>query len=268
MKKIFFILIFTLCPLWSHANAGPTPHLRSAIVLVYDENTHLPMYTKNPDTLASIASITKLMTTMVVLDVRPDMNTPIRIDIADMDLIKGTHSRLKIGMQFSRKELLKLALMSSENRAASALARYYPGGTRAAIAAMNRKAQQLGMTHTTFMDPTGLNSDNVSTARDLVKMVLAARRYTLIHQYTTTANHSVYGIRGRELKFNNTNPLVKNVDWKIGVSKTGYINESGRCLVMQTQIRNRPVVIVLLNSIGKGTRVLDAQRVKQWIEGV
>ncbi|MDO8351170.1 MAG: D-alanyl-D-alanine endopeptidase [Gallionella sp.] len=243
-----------------------SPKLHSTIALIYDEQSQRPLYTKNPDAIAPIASITKLMTAMVVLDVKPDLNEEISVDVADLDSLKGTHSRLRIGTTFTREEMLKLALMSSENRAASALARSYPGGMSAAVAAMNAKARKLGMLNTTFRDPTGLNSENVSTARDLVKMVAAARNYKLIHQYTTTVTHSVEGARGRELRFNNTNPLVKNASWDIGVSKTGYINEAGRCLVMQAQIRQRSVIIVLLDSAGKNTRIGDANRVKKWIE--
>lgn len=242
------------------------PRLSSSIALIYDENSQRPLYTKNPDAVAPIASITKLMTAMVVLDAKPDMDEEISVDVADLDSLKGTHSRLGIGTTFTRSEMLKLALMSSENRAAAALARNYPGGTRAAVAAMNAKARELGMVNTIFRDPTGLTSENVSTARDLVKMVGAARNYTLIHQFTTTASHSVEGMRGRELRYNNTNPLVKNASWDIGVSKTGFINEAGRCLVMQAKILERPVIIVLLDSVGKSTRIGDANRVKQWIE--
>ncbi len=243
-----------------------SPKLLSSIALIYDEQSQRPLYTKKPDAVAPIASITKLMTAMVVLDAKPDLNEEISVDVADLDSLKGTHSRLGVGTTFTRTEMLRLALMSSENRAASALARSYPGGTVAAVAAMNAKARKLGMLNTTFRDPTGLNSANVSTARDLVKMVAAARNYALIHQYTTTATHSVEGISGRELTFNNTNPLVKSASWDIGVSKTGFINEAGRCLVMQAQIRQRPVIIVLLDSVGKSTRVGDANRVKKWIE--
>ena len=235
-------------------------------MLIYDEQTQRPLYTKNPDAITPIASITKLMTAMVVLDSNPDLDEEISVAEADQDSLKGTHSRLGVGTTFTRREMLNLALMSSENRAASALARNYPGGTAAAIAAMNAKARQLGMLNTTFRDPTGLNSQNVSTARDLVRMVAAARNYKLIHQFTTTASRSVEGQRGRELRFNNTNPLVKNASWEIGLSKTGFINEAGRCLVMQAQIRQRPVIIVLLDSVGKSSRIGDANRVKKWIE--
>ncbi|OGS82279.1 MAG: peptidase S11 [Gallionellales bacterium GWA2_59_43] len=242
------------------------PKLRSNIALILDEKSLQPLYTKNADMVAPIASITKLMTAMVVLDANLPLNEEVSVDVADLDTLKGTHSRLRIGMTFTRSELLKLALMASENRAAAALARTYPGGAPAAIAAMNAKARALGMYDTQFHDSTGLNSDNVSTARDLSKMVMAARRYQLIHQYTTTASHSVDGWGGRELRFNNTNPLVKNASWDIGVSKTGFINEAGRCLVMEAKINSRPVIIVLLNSMGKSTRIGDANRIKKWME--
>lgn len=243
-----------------------TPKLHSAIVLIYDEKTQRPLYTKNPDAHAPIASITKLMTAMVVLDAKLPLDDEISVDVADMDTLKGTHSRLRVGLTYTRSEMLKLALMASENRAAAALARTYPGGTAAAVAAMNAKARELGMQDTRFFDPTGLNFNNVSTARDLVKMVAAARNYALIHQYTTTATHSVEGWGGREMRFNNTNPLVKNASWDIGVSKTGFINEAGRCLVMQAKISQRPVIIVLLDSMGKRTRIGDANRIKKWME--
>ncbi len=243
-----------------------SPKLLSSFVLIYDLETQRPLYTKNPDAITPIASITKLMTAMVILDAKPDLNENIRVDEVDTDHLKRTTSRLSVGTTFIRSEMLRLALMSSENRAAAALARNYPGGTVAAVAAMNAKAHQLGMTHTTFRDPTGLNCENVSTARDLVKMVDAARNYVLIHQYTTTATHLVEGMRGRELLYNNSNPLVKSGTWEIGLSKTGFINEAGHCLVMQANIHQRPVIIVLLDSVGKSSRVGDANRIKKWIE--
>lgn len=247
-------------------NIGSSPKLRSSIALIYDQQTQRTLYTKNSDALAPIASITKLMTAMVVLDAQLPLDEEISIAVADIDTLKGTHSRLRIGMSLARGELLKLALMASENRAAAALTRTYPGGANAAIAAMNAKARELGMQNTRFLDPTGLSSSNVSTANDLVKMVAAAREYPLIHQHTTTASHSVDGWRGREMRFVNTNPLVKNASWDIGVSKTGYISEAGRCLVMEATIRQRPVIIVLLDSWGKHTRIGDANRIRKWME--
>jgi len=240
--------------------------LRSNIALIYDEQSQLPIYVKNSRSVAPIASITKLMTAMVVLDAMLPLDEEVSVEAADLDRIKGTRSRLQVGMTFTRSELLKLALMASENRAASALARSYPGGKQALVAAMNAKASELGMQDTRFLDPTGLNTGNVSTAQDLVKMVSAARTYALIHRYTTSASHSVDGFNGREMRFSNTNPLVRNVSWDIGVSKTGYISEAGLCLVMEATIDQRPVIIVLLDSWGKHTRVGDANRIKRWIE--
>jgi len=169
-------------------------------------------------------------------------------------------------MTLTRGELLKLALMASENRAAAALARTYPGGTEAAVAKMNAKARELGMLNTRFLDPTGLNSGNVSTAQDLVKMVLAAQSYEPIHQATTSTSHIAEPAGYNPLLYRNTNPLVKNASWHIGVSKTGYINEAGRCLVMEANIKQHPVVIVLLDSWGKSTRIGDANRIKKWME--
>lgn len=242
------------------------PKLHSAIALIYDHETQRPLYAKNSDAQAPIASISKLMTAMVVLDAQQPLDEELSIDMADIDTLKGTHSRLRIGMTYTRSELLKLALMASENRAASALARAYPGGYDAAIAAMNAKARELDMHNTSFLDPTGLSSNNVSTAHDLVKMVSAARDYPLIRQYTTAPSYSVDGWNRRELRFNNTNPLVKNAAWDIGVSKTGYISEAGRCLVMEATINQRPVIIVLLDSWGKNSRIGDANRIKKWME--
>lgn len=243
-----------------------SPKLRSAIALIYDENGARALYSKNADTIAPIASITKLMTAMVVLDAQLPLDEEISISVQDIDTLKGTHSRMHPGMTLTRGELLRLALMSSENRAAAALARTYPGGTPAAVAKMNEKAHELGMRNTRFLDPTGLNSGNVSTAQDLVKMVQAAQGYELIHRFTTTSSHIVDVAGYRPMRFNNTNPLVKSTSWDINVSKTGYISEAGRCLVMQANIKQRPVVIVLLDSNGKQTRVGDANRIKKWME--
>jgi D-alanyl-D-alanine endopeptidase (penicillin-binding protein 7) len=173
---------------------------------------------------------------------------------------------MRTGATLTRGELLKLALMSSENKAAAALARSYPGGTQAAIARMNIKAKQLGMQSTRFLDPTGLHSGNVSTAQDLVLMVGAAQHYEPIRRFTTSTSHTVQVAKRRPLRFSNTNPLVRNASWDIGISKTGYISEAGRCLVMKATISNRPVIIVLLDSWGKRTRVGDANRIKKWME--
>jgi D-alanyl-D-alanine endopeptidase (penicillin-binding protein 7) len=207
------------------------------------------------------------MTAMVVLDANQALDETISVGIADLDLLKGSHSRLRLGSELPRGEMLRLALMASENRAASSLARHYPGGTDACVAAMNRKAQSLGMAHTRFADPTGLSSDNVSTASDLAWMVSAAAGYDLIRDATTTASLYVeVQPTGRVLGYNNTNSLVRTAQWDIQLSKTGFIREAGKCLVMLTNIASRPTVIVLLDSYGRLTRIGDANRVKYWLE--
>ncbi len=240
--------------------------MQSHIALIYDEQTRRPMYNKNAETVVPIASITKLMTAMVMLDAKLPMDEEVNVTEDELNRIRRAKSKLRVGMTLTRSDMLKLALMASENRAALALARSYPGGPAAMVAAMNAKAHVLGMENTRFFDPTGLDSDNVSTAQDLVKMVSAARYYPLIHQYTTSASHSVEGLRGRTMRFSNTNPLVRNASWEIGVSKTGYISEAGLCLVMEATIKQRPVIIVLLDSWGKHTRVGDANRIRKWME--
>ena len=239
--------------------------LQSSAVLVQDQRTGEILYEKNAQAILPIASITKLMMAMVALDIKPDLQEPLTIGYEDIDRLKGTHSRLGVGASLTREEMLRLALMSSENRAASALSRHYPGGQPAFIAAMNAKARALGLTDTRFFDPTGLTPLNVSSPRDLVKMVDAAHHYPLIREFTTTAEDQVF-VAGRPQQFHNTNALVKNADWQIGLSKTGYISEAGRCLVMQAWINSKPTIIVLLDSIGKMTRVGDANRIKRWVE--
>jgi D-alanyl-D-alanine endopeptidase (penicillin-binding protein 7) len=246
----------------------PSLNVKSHIALIYDEETQLPLYSKHSETVVPIASITKLMTAMVMLDAHLPMDEEVSVTEDSLNRIRRAKSRLRVGMTLTRTEMLKLALMASENRAALALARSYPGGPAAMVAAMNAKARALGMENTRFLDPTGLDSDNVSTAEDLVKMVAAAHRYPLIHQYTTSTSHSVEGLKGRTMRFSNTNPLVRNASWDIGLSKTGYISEAGLCLVMEANIDQRPVIIVLLNSWGKRTRVGDANRIKKWMEKV
>lgn len=242
------------------------PRLKSAIAMIYDEQEQRPLYSKNADAIVPIASITKVMTAMVLLDAQLPLDEKISITLEDTDRHKGTHSRIKTGMILQRGELLKLALMASENRAAAALARTYPGGTAVTVAMMNAKAHNLGMWDTRFLDATGLNSANVSSAGDLVKMLTAAQRYDLIQMYSTTPSHIVATSGSRPLRFGNTNPLVKNASWNIDLSKTGYISEAGRCLVMKATIAQRPVIIVLLDSWGKSTRVGDANRIKKWME--
>jgi D-alanyl-D-alanine endopeptidase (penicillin-binding protein 7) len=242
------------------------PRMRSSIVLIYDENGKQPLHSKNADVVTPIASITKLMTAMVLLDAKLPLDEEISISPVDINRQKRTRSRTRAGMSLTRGELLKLALMASDNLSAAALARTYPGGTEAALEQMNSKARELGMNSTRFADPTGLNSGNVSTANDLVKMVRAAQGYELIHQFTTSTSHTVELAGHRPMRFHNTNPLVRNTSWDIGLSKTGYISEAGRCLVMEARITEHPVIIVLLDSWGRNSRVGDANRVKQWME--
>jgi len=243
--------------------------LRSASVLVVNQGTGEPLYAKNPQMEVPIASITKLMTAMVSLDAGLPLQEEITISSEDVDRLKGTGSRLRLGATLTREELLHLALIASENRAAAALSRAYPGGREAFVEAMNRKAAQLGMHHTRFVDGTGLSSYNRSTAADLVKLVDAAYRYPLIRKISTTGSYDLtlpVSQHMRHLAFNNTNLLTRKEDWEIGVSKTGYLREAGHCLVMQAQIAEQKVIIVLLDSWGKLSRIGDANRIRQWLE--
>ncbi len=242
--------------------------LRSAVAMVVDQKTGEPLYAKNPDTATPIASITKLMTAMVSLDAGLALHEEVTIDAEDVDRLKHTRSRLAVGTTLTREELMHLALIASENRAAAALSRAYPGGREAFVAAMNRKARALGMENTHFVDGTGLSSGNRSTAADLVKLVDTAYRYPLIRKISTTGNYDVLldGKQVRHLAFVNTNQLTRREDWAIGVSKTGYINEAGHCLVMQAEIAQQKVIIVLLDSWGKLSRIGDANRIRKWLE--
>lgn len=243
--------------------------LVAAAAVVIDQEDGSLLYAKNTAAVMPIASITKLMTAMVALDSGLPLDDKITIGSEDIDRLKGTSSRLQPGLRLPRREMLRLALMSSENRAASALSRHYPGGARAFIEAMNRKAKELGMHDTRFVDATGLNPNNVSTALDLARLVNASYGYSLIRDFTTTESIqlAVHGQRkSRPLAFQNSNALVRSGQWEIGLSKTGYISEAGRCLVMQARIAAKPVIIVLLDSLGKVTRIADANRIKQWVE--
>jgi len=245
--------------------AGPQP--KSTGVLVLASSTGRTLYAKNAEEITPIASITKLMTAMVVLDSRLALDEALQITSEDIDTIKNTRSRLPIGSHFRRDDLLRLALMASDNRAASALGRSYPGGLPAFVHAMNAKARLLGLASTHFVDSSGLAPGNVSSALDLGKLVEEASRYDLIREYTTTEAVDVaLPDSKRKLSFVNTNRLVRGSDWKIGLSKTGYISESGMCLVMQAVIANQPVVIVLLDSWGRLTRIGDANRIRRWLE--
>jgi len=259
--------------------------LRSAAALVVDQKTGEALYAKNEGIPTSIASITKLMTAMVTLDAGLPLDEEIIVSNEDVDHLKGTGSRLPLGTRLTRNELLHLALIASENRAAAALSRAYPGGREAFVTAMNHKARALGMKDSLFVDGTGLNSQNRATAMDLAKMVDAASRYALIREITSSGAYDV-GLPGkrvvkvredgrvhrvtrevtRNVAFHNTNALTRSEGWEIGVSKTGYINEAGKCLVMQANIADRPVIIVLLDSWGTWTRIGDANRIRKWLE--
>lgn len=240
--------------------------VKSSSALVLDLEGDRVLYAKNTSEVVPIASITKLMTAMVTLDAKLALDDMVVITKDDLDRIKGTTSRLNVGAMLTRKDLLQLALMASENRAAAALSRAYPGGREAFIAAMNRKATVLGMWNTEFVDGTGLSSRNVSTAEDLGRLVRAAYGYPLIREFSTDSEHTVTLSSGQQLQYTNSNRLVKNPQWEIGLSKTGYISEAGRCLVLQAMIQSRPVVIVLLHSWGTLTRIGDANRIRKWME--
>lgn len=247
---------------------GRYPQLASGSALVIDAATGQTLFSKNADQTRSIASITKLMTAMVALDASPSMHEILSIDDEDVDYLKHTHSRLAVGTRLPRYDMLRLALMSSENRAASSLSRHYPGGKQAFIRAMNNKAASLGMSRTRFYDATGLTPSNISTAEDLAKMVRAASHYDLIHEFTTTPEREVTLASGSALQYRNTNALVRDPlsNWSIQVSKTGYTQEAGRCLVMMATVGNRNAVMVMLDSDGKLSPVGDANRLKGWIE--
>jgi len=250
-----------------HAGATPNhdPRLKSSSVLIIDQSDSSVLYSRHSDVALPIASITKLMTALVVLDAQQPLDEPIRITEADRDLPKASFSRLAVGTVLSRGDLMHLALMSSENRAAHALGSNYPGGMSAMVAAMNAKATTLGMTNSHFVDPTGLSSQNVASPEDLSKLVIAASHNATIREYSTDSRHSVK-IHKRLVEFRNTDNLVANPTWNIIVQKTGYIAEAGKCLVMAAVIEGRSVIIVLLDSFGKNTRVADAKRIKTWME--
>lgn len=240
--------------------------LASSKALIVNQETGEVLYGKSSKELTPIASLTKLMTAMVVLDAKLPMDEVITINKQDIDTLKHTRSRLAMGTKLTRSELLQLALIASENRAASALGRTYPGGMPAFLNAMHTKATMLGMTHTQFSDATGLNSANVSTAEDLVRMVQAAYEYPEIRDVSTMQSHQVVTGSRKPINYVNTNVLVRKSDWIIGLSKTGFINEAGRCLVMQAEIAGQPLIIVLLDSWGKYSRIGDANRIRKWIE--
>ncbi len=240
--------------------------LKSHVALVFDERDNEVVFERNSELVLPIASISKLMTAMVILDAGQAMDEVIAIDKSDKDRVRYSRSRLRRGMQFMREDLLHIALSASENRAALALARTYPGGATEFVKAMNTKAQALGLTKTHFSDAAGLHNDNVSTAMELIKIVSAASQYPLIREFTTQTRDSIVNLHnGREVEFGNTNRLVNRDAWPITLSKTGYTSKAGNCLVMQTQINDRPVIIVLLDSWGKMSKYGDSNRIRQWL---
>ncbi|OON60934.1 D-alanyl-D-alanine endopeptidase [Massilia sp. KIM] len=241
--------------------------LRSNVAFVVDQNSSEVLFEKNANVALPIASITKLMTGLVVVEAGQDLDEVLRITDADVDRHKYSSSRLPVGARMTRRELLHIALMSSENRAASALGRNYPGGIGAFVDAMNAKARALGMNDTHFVDSSGLSSRNVSSARDLAKLVVAGHNEPLLREYSTTKD-SIVKASGRPMRYANTNYLVAMPDWNIGLQKTGFINEAGRCLVMQAVIQGRNVVMVFLDSKGKMSRTADAGRMRRWLEAL
>lgn len=243
------------------------PDLKSHVALVMDEATSEVLYEKNAQAALPIASITKLMTSLVVVESRQDMSELLTVSEEDIDREKNSYSRLRVGSQLTRANMLHIALMSSENRAASALGRHYPGGMPAFVAAMNAKAAALGMHHSRFVEPTGLSSNNVSSGHDLAKLVIAASRHPIIRQYSTDNQYAV-DPGWATLRYKNSNLLVTNPEWEINLQKTGYISEAGRCLVMQAVIEGRSIVMVFLDSKGKLSRLADAGRVRKWLESV
>lgn len=241
-------------------------HLQSSVAFVMDQDTKEVLVSKNEKAVLPIASITKLMTGLILTEARLPMDEIITITQADVDTVKRSSSRLSVGAQLSRRELLQLALMSSENRAAHALGRTYPGGLDRFVRQMNMKAKLLGMVDTRFVDPTGLSSSNQSSARDLATLVNVAHANPVLRDFSTTPSAEV-DIGNRVLQFNNTNRLVRNDDWSIGLQKTGYISEAGRCLVMQAEVAGRQLIMVFLDSVSSAARLGDAQRVRQWVQG-
>ena len=259
--------LLTAFALSAAAKPTPEPKLKSSSVLIIDQSDSSILYSRNSDVAAPIASITKLMTALVVLDARQPMDEPLEITEAELDLPKANVSRLSVGTVLTRGDLMHLALMASENRAAHALGANYPGGLTAFVRAMNAKAAELGMQNARFADPTGLSSENVASPEDLSKLVIAASKNRVIREYSTDKSYTVR-VHRHLVEYRNTDNLVANPTWNIIVQKTGYIAEAGKCLVMEAVIQGRNVVIVLLDSLGKYTRVADAKRVKSWMESV
>ena len=239
--------------------------LKSSVALVIDQDNGQVLLRKNDSAVLPIASITKLMTGLIVSEAKLPMDESITITQEDVDTEKGSSSRLKVGTTLTRGELMHLSLMSSENRAAHALGRTYPGGMSAFVEAMNQRAKLLGMNDTKYVEPTGLSSRNQSSAQDLARLVATASQDKMLSELSTSPGHQVE-IGRRTLQFNNTNRLVKNPAWDIGLQKTGYISEAGQCLVMQAKVAGRKLIMVFLDSAGKLSRIGDAERVRKWVE--
>jgi len=245
-------------------NTADSLDLKSSVALVLDQDTNEVLFSKNSQAVLPIASITKLMTAVVVTEAKLPMGEMLTVSQDDVDTEKFSRSRLKVGTQLNREEMLHLALMSSENRAAHALGRNYPGGIDAFVAAMNHKAQELGMKDTQYVEPTGLSSRNQSSARDLATLVKAAHQVQIIREFSTSPEYAVE-VGNRSTQFHTTNALVRSPSWDIGLQKTGYITEAGRCLVMQARMAGRQLIMVFLDSAGKYSRIGDAERVRRWV---
>ncbi|SFU04355.1 murein-DD-endopeptidase. Serine peptidase. MEROPS family S11 [Kosakonia arachidis] len=249
------------------ATTAAQPEIASGSAMIVDLQTNQVIYSSHPDLVRPIASITKLMTAMVVLDAHLPLDEKLNVDISQTPEMKGIYSRVRLNSEISRKNMLLLALMSSENRAAASLAHHYPGGYNAFIAAMNAKAKALGMTNTHYVEPTGLSIHNVSTARDLTKLLIATKQYPLIGQLSTTREEmATFSNPAYTLPFRNTNHLVYRDNWNIQLTKTGFTNAAGHCLVMRTVINNKPVALVVMDAFGKFTHFADASRLRTWIE--
>jgi len=262
------LLICSCVVVASNSLAANKPQeLAAGSALVVDLQTNQVLYERNADVVVPIASVTKLMTAMVTLDAKLPLDQQLPIMIRDNPDMRGVFSRVRVGSELSRRDMLLLALMASENRAAASLAHHYPGGHAAFVAAMNAKAKALGMQHSRFAEPTGLSEQNVSSARDLVILLKAARQYPLISQFSTTSEKTqAFRKPNYSLGFRNTNNLVRKPGWSVQLSKTGYTDEAGRCLVMNTVMKQRPVAFVVLDAFGKYTHMADANRIKRWLE--
>ncbi|MCR4458079.1 MULTISPECIES: D-alanyl-D-alanine endopeptidase [unclassified Pseudescherichia] len=249
------------------ATTAAQPEIASGSAMIVDLQTNKVIYASHPDLVRPIASITKLMTAMVVLDAHLPLDERLKVDISQTPEMRGIYSRVRLNSEISRKNMLLLALMSSENRAAASLAHHYPGGYGAFIRAMNAKAKSLGMVNTRFVEPTGLSIHNVSTARDLTRLLIASKQYPLIGQLSTTREEmATFSTPAYTLPFRNTNHLVYRDNWNIQLTKTGFTNAAGHCLVMRTMINNKPVALVVMDAFGKYTHFADASRLRTWIE--